>query len=118
MKNINRNSDTIGGGLKFPLPVFILAAAAAAMALMPQWVFADIADRINFQGRLMDPATKNPVNGDTDFTFRICDSLAGDLPPISHPVFMAVWVAPSTTTRPTGESCSRSSRRARTSTPG
>lgn len=33
----------------------------------------DIPREVNFQGKLLDPATNNPKNGPTDFTFRICN---------------------------------------------
>ncbi|MFH1724119.1 MAG: hypothetical protein ABII00_05790 [Elusimicrobiota bacterium] len=56
------------------------AAAALLLAALaaPPPARAAVAQRINFQGRLLDPATKNPrTETSADITFRVCDSLAG-----------------------------------------
>lgn len=56
-----------------------LLVACAALLLSAQAhspLLAAVDQRVNFQGRLVDPATKNPQNGTFDMTFRICDSLA------------------------------------------
>jgi len=57
--------------------VLITAAAAACFAILaigPLLAFGAVANRINFQGRLVDPDTQNPITDPTaDITFRVCD---------------------------------------------
>jgi hypothetical protein len=59
------------------ISALLLVAALSFSSLLSPQVHADVAQSINFQGRLVEPATKNPLDGSFDFTFRICDSLAG-----------------------------------------
>ena len=57
------------------LPAFVLTALLTT-AMLPARGFA-ATGRLNFQGRLVDAASKNPKNGTFALTFRICETPSG-----------------------------------------
>ena len=80
MKNLisQRITKRAGNAAIARLTLAAVSAGILAWTLAaPRSAHAAVAQRVNFQSRLIDPATKNPLNGGFDVTFRICDSLAG-----------------------------------------
>lgn len=61
--------------MRNPITTFVLTALLTA-ALLPATGFA-ATGRLNFQGRLVDAASKNPKNGTFNLTFRICETQSG-----------------------------------------
>jgi len=57
----------------------LLAVAAVAgfvLTMSPPPASAEVPTKFNFQGRLVEPSTEDPLDGSFDMVFRICDHLS------------------------------------------